>query len=188
MADSDQQGAADAKGDGADGRSSLRSRHPLSIRPFRVLLGITGSVAAVKGPELILQLMDELSDDNDNDDATTSSVEARVVLTRGGSNFWNCAHEYDPISWRRLQERLNASNRDNEATTGSGSVLVYGTAPSARVTTKNERGSAARAFAPFLLLKRLSLSHKTQNRTTSGGTGRGSGTRCCTLSSGTGPT
>jgi Flavoprotein len=133
MADSDRGDDNGENGSGADKTPSLHLLNPpIRRRPFRVLLGITGSVAAVKGPELILQLMDALSSTTGNDDTTTtSSVEIRVVLTRGGSNFWKCANEYDPISWRRLQERLHESTSDDDAKGGSSSgpqgVLVYGT-------------------------------------------------------------
>jgi Flavoprotein len=139
MADSDRGVDNGENGSGADVTPSLHLRNPPILRrrrrpcrPFRVLLGITGSVAAVKGPELILQLMDALSSTTGDDDTTTtSSVEIRVVLTRGGSNFWKCANEYDPISWRRLQERLHESTSDDVATAVSSSgpqgVLIYGT-------------------------------------------------------------
>mmetsp|Transcript_24745 Transcript_24745/g.36295 ORF Transcript_24745/g.36295 Transcript_24745/m.36295 type:complete len:171 (+) Transcript_24745:72-584(+) len=59
-------------------------------RRTRVLLGITGSVAAVKGPEIAVRLSKEVGAD------------VRVLLTRAGENFWNKAKEYDPVSWQQF--------------------------------------------------------------------------------------
>ncbi len=69
------------------------SRQP---RPH-VLLGITGSVAAVKGPEIAVRLVHELQ------------AEVRILLTRGGRNFWTKAEAYHPDYWRECK-RLETSN------------------------------------------------------------------------------
>ena len=45
-------------------------------KPPHILLGITGSVAAIKGPELALSLAQSLH------------AKVIVVLTKGGTNFW----------------------------------------------------------------------------------------------------
>lgn len=58
----------------------------------RVVLGITGSVAAIKGPEIAVRLVQELE------------VDVRVLLTHGGDNFWKKAQEYNPPYWNQLQE------------------------------------------------------------------------------------
>ena len=62
----------------------------------RVLLGITGSVAAVKGPELAVRLAREVD------------VDVRVLLTGGGFNFWNKAREYDPLYWGELEKHISS--------------------------------------------------------------------------------
>ena len=56
-------------------------------RPLHILLGITGSVASVKGPELALEL------------ARTLHAKVIVVLTKGGTNFWYKAKEYNRSVW-----------------------------------------------------------------------------------------
>jgi hypothetical protein len=61
-------------------------------RPPRILLGITGSVAAIKGPELALSLAQELN------------AEVIVLLTRAGMNFWNKAEEYNGLIWKDYQD------------------------------------------------------------------------------------
>ena len=58
-------------------------------------MGITGSVAAVKGPELCLHLLEQ-------------GFDVKVLLTQGGSNFWNKAESYDPTSWQELEEKVKA--------------------------------------------------------------------------------
>ena len=67
------------------------SNHRRSKRRPRILLGITGSVAAVKGPELASKLAREGND-------------VCVLLTRGGENFWTKAGEYDPQSWEEFNK------------------------------------------------------------------------------------
>mmetsp|Transcript_27683 Transcript_27683/g.50280 ORF Transcript_27683/g.50280 Transcript_27683/m.50280 type:complete len:207 (-) Transcript_27683:171-791(-) len=63
-------------------------------RKPRVLLGVTGSVAAVKAPELAVRLACELHCD------------VKVLLTKGGETFWSKAHEYDAPHWNDLQQIL----------------------------------------------------------------------------------
>jgi 3-polyprenyl-4-hydroxybenzoate decarboxylase len=67
----------------------------VSDRKSRVLLGITGSVAAIKGPKLCLDLM-------------SLGMDVQVVLTQGGAHFWNKAQDYDLASWMTLQSRIQA--------------------------------------------------------------------------------
>jgi hypothetical protein len=76
---------------------------------LRVLLGVTGSVAAVKAPEIAVRLVKDCKAD------------VKVLLSAGGQNFWNKAQQYDPVSWKRLQEELNQVNDD-----GSCSIEIHG--------------------------------------------------------------
>jgi len=56
-----------------------------------ILLGITGSVAAVKGPELAVALAQQLN------------AHVIVLLTRAGMNFWDRSAElYNPVIWKDL--------------------------------------------------------------------------------------
>jgi hypothetical protein len=63
----------------------------------RVLLGITGSVAAIKGPEIAVRLVKELN------------VDVCVLLTHGGYNFWTKANEYNPAFWTELKSLAHTS-------------------------------------------------------------------------------
>jgi 3-polyprenyl-4-hydroxybenzoate decarboxylase len=56
----------------------------------KILLGITGSVAAIKGPELALALSTQLNG------------HVVVLLTQGGEHFWNKAENYNPKAWNQL--------------------------------------------------------------------------------------
>lgn len=71
---------------------------PQARRGPRILLGVTGSVAAIKAPALVCRLL-RLTADGD-------TAHVKILLTAGGRNFWNRAAEYDPISWMQLQEHL----------------------------------------------------------------------------------
>lgn len=78
----------------------------------RVLLGVTGSVAAVKAPEVAVRLVKECN-----------NATVKVLLSAGGLNFWNKAANYDPKSWKQLQELL-AKPRDEN---GDRSIEIHGT-------------------------------------------------------------
>ena len=73
--------------------TNIKKRHKT-----RVLLGITGSVAAIKGPELALQLSKELD------------AHVAVLLTCGGENFWYKAREYNPKIWEQYCKQELASS------------------------------------------------------------------------------
>jgi hypothetical protein len=167
-----------AEEDDYDGRAGLGSLEKLhhslrqqqneerQCRPVRILLGITGSVAAVKGPELVCQLADAFVKSSSSSTAAAAACDhgdgggvaaareavrvidpgpgasIRVVLTRGGSHFWNlCAPEYDPPSWERLQQRLSLLQKKSGGAGGGGTeeqadcarqdeaeeIVIYGT-------------------------------------------------------------
>ena len=71
-------------------------------RRSRILFAVTGSVAAVKGPEIAARLVNELD------------LDVRILLTRGGENFWSKAKDYDPHSWDALQALLKSSGETND--------------------------------------------------------------------------
>ena len=96
-------------------------------RPPRILLGITGSVAAIKGPELALSLAKELN------------AQVIVLLTRAGMNFWIKAKEYNRLIWQEYQDfqrkekeeqvvRTNDSDggKDDEDGPCKGRITLYG--------------------------------------------------------------
>lgn len=83
----------------------------------RILLGVTGSVAAVKGPELACSLARDLQAD------------VCVLVTRGGENFMSKAKEYDVKSWDDFStwtEKV-ADEQSSGAAEGSekGSIIVH---------------------------------------------------------------
>lgn len=65
-----------------------------SQRRTRIILAVTGSVAAVKGPEIAVRLVKELDYD------------VRILLTRGGEFFWRNAKDYNKQYWNLLQDLL----------------------------------------------------------------------------------
>jgi hypothetical protein len=73
----------------------------------RVLLGVTGSVAAVKAPEIAVRLV------------TECNAHVKVMLSSGGKNFWDKAVEYDNVHWEKLQGLLLST-----AETQTGSIQV----------------------------------------------------------------
>lgn len=74
---------------------------PKRRRRPRILFAVTGSVAAVKGPEIAVRLVNELD------------LDVRIMLTRGGENFWNKAKDYNQQHWDLLQELLKSSSETN---------------------------------------------------------------------------
>lgn len=67
-----------------------------------ILLGITGSVAAVKGPELAVALARQLH------------AHIIVLMSRGGMSFWDRSAElYNPVVWKDYLSLL-VSNSDGD--------------------------------------------------------------------------
>lgn len=78
-----------------------------------VLLGITGSVAAVKGPEIAVRL------------ARDDKMHVRVLLTSGGLNFWNKAQEYNPTYWEELQKRILTIKEEDSSSDEEGRIYIH---------------------------------------------------------------
>jgi hypothetical protein len=78
----------------------------------RILLGVTGSVAAVKAPEVAVRLV-----------LQCKNAEVKVVLSRGGKSLWDKAAEYDPVSWKHLSHLLQQPVNEN----GNKAVEIHGT-------------------------------------------------------------
>lgn len=78
---------------------------PNRTKRLNILLGVTGSVAAVKAPKVAVEL-------------SKLGHHVRVLLSAGGTNFWSKAKDYDNQSWEDLQEVLNSS---------SPSIRIHGT-------------------------------------------------------------
>jgi phosphopantothenoylcysteine decarboxylase len=76
-----------------------------SRRRRRVLLGVTGSVAAVKVPEIAVRLVEEVG-----------NLQVTIVLTRGGLTFWNQAQAYNLHYWNRLQCYLGRAPSEDGTT------------------------------------------------------------------------
>jgi len=74
--------------------------HPTTQRRPRILLGISGSVAAVKGPELALRLYNELGAD------------VIIVLTRTGERFWQLSEKYNYKIFSDLQAIIMKQEQD----------------------------------------------------------------------------
>jgi hypothetical protein len=83
----------------------------------KILLGVTGSVAAIKAPEIICKLID----------AFKSNISIKVVLTKGGKNFWDKASIYDPKHWDQLQSylQLDVKPQATQSTKATQVVKVY---------------------------------------------------------------
>mmetsp|Transcript_48542 Transcript_48542/g.146422 ORF Transcript_48542/g.146422 Transcript_48542/m.146422 type:complete len:254 (-) Transcript_48542:861-1622(-) len=98
----------------------LMDAYGIGRRP-RILFGVTGSVAAVKGPEIAVRLARDLEAD------------VTIILSRGGMNFWTKAEEYDPVGWNKYMELVDQSSSLQEECLNDGKdqireqlVLLHG--------------------------------------------------------------
>ena len=82
----------------------------ITKRGPRVLLGVTGSVAAVKAPEIAVRLV------------TECNAQVKVLLSAGGSNFWEKAKDYDSSSRESLQALLSSGNSERKIEIHSKSI------------------------------------------------------------------
>ncbi|GAX19908.1 phosphopantothenoylcysteine decarboxylase [Fistulifera solaris] len=88
-----------------------------SPRRPRILLGVTGSVAAVKAPEIAIRLVRELN------------AHVRVLLSAGGSNFWKKAEEYHKEYWDLCQDFINGAQPSDSPNTSIKEALIQLYAP-----------------------------------------------------------
>jgi Flavoprotein len=63
-------------------------------QPIKILLGVTGSVAAVKSPEIAVVLCEK-------------GCDVCVLLSAGGLNFWEKSSTYNPEAWGRFEQLYN---------------------------------------------------------------------------------
>lgn len=81
----------------------------------RILLGVTGSVAAVKGPELACSL--------------ARDADVCVLVTRGGQNFMSKAKEYDAKSWDEFttwtEKDADETSSGENTEEGNGSIIMH---------------------------------------------------------------
>jgi phosphopantothenoylcysteine synthetase/decarboxylase len=76
-------------------------------------LGVTGSVAAVKSPEIAVRLVREHHD-------------VCVLLTAGGLNFWNKAQEYNPTYWQEMNKKMTGKEEMTVENVGNeGRIFLY---------------------------------------------------------------
>uniref|UniRef100_A0A7S3QF62 Flavoprotein domain-containing protein n=1 Tax=Chaetoceros debilis TaxID=122233 RepID=A0A7S3QF62_9STRA len=122
---------------------AMNSHGELSTkRRKRVLLGISGSVAAIKGPELAIQLTKELD------------AHVVILLTRGGENFWCKAQEYNPKIWEECNSMMREEDNTlimretKEDATGSSTQT-----PSLPEPPINDESRRMMLFSKYLLLQ-----------------------------------
>jgi phosphopantothenoylcysteine synthetase/decarboxylase len=60
----------------------------------KILLAVTGSVAAIKIPELAVRLVRDLG------------ASVKVLLTAGGKNFWQKAEGYSQENWKSMMDEV----------------------------------------------------------------------------------
>jgi hypothetical protein len=86
-----------------------------STRPRpKILLAVTGSVAAVKAPEIAVRL------------AVGVNADVRVILTKGGQNFWNKAEAYNKKYWGIMQGIMEQSDlKEDDGKGEKGTISIY---------------------------------------------------------------
>lgn len=85
-----------------------------NTRRYRVILGVTGSVAAVKSPLVALNILKELD------------AEVIVLLTTAGQTFWTRANTYDPCSWTEFLKRSRQPGTEVNFPPTDNEITVYG--------------------------------------------------------------
>jgi hypothetical protein len=83
--------------------------HESDVETMTVLLGVTGSVAAVKAPEIALRLVQE-------------DLAVKILLTKGGRHFWDQSRNYSPSVWEAFEKELRRTHGE-----GSSRIEVIGT-------------------------------------------------------------
>ncbi|KAL7564780.1 hypothetical protein ACA910_021043 [Epithemia clementina (nom. ined.)] len=70
-----------------------------------ILLGVAGSVAAVKAPEIAVCLCRDHPNINNN-----NNISIKILLTAGARNFWEQSRQYNEYWWAEMQKELDVSS------------------------------------------------------------------------------
>jgi hypothetical protein len=112
------------------------SHHHRRRRRPRILLGVTGSVAAIKAPELAVQIVSdyknyyycEKEQEKGDDTNEVGGCDLQIVLTKSGEYFWDRAAEYNPQAWKKFQQ-LSSSLQKQPSTDESSTDESNSTPP-----------------------------------------------------------
>ena len=94
----------------------MEKKSPSTNHRPKVLIGITGSVAAIKGPELAVRLATELN------------ANVRILLTNGGANFWTKSKAYNEKMWNKMTDLCQKEGhpaRKSDDDRDGGSISIY---------------------------------------------------------------
>lgn len=73
---------------------STPTKRPAPKVPYNILLAVTGSVAAIKCPEIAVRLVRECG------------CNVKVLLSQGGKNFWEKSRGYNEHYWDELMKEV----------------------------------------------------------------------------------
>lgn len=86
----------------------------------RIILGVTGSVAAVKAPEIALRLVQQQQQQQQEEDSSASVSTSspcwavKILLSRGGRHFWDQSKHYNGKLWEQFERLLMAESKKEE--------------------------------------------------------------------------
>lgn len=80
----------------------------------RILLGVTGSVAAVKAPEIALRML-----------VGQPGWAVKILLTQGGRHFWDQSKTYNPDAWNKFEALLAEESKK----AGESRLVIIGKRP-----------------------------------------------------------
>ena len=83
-------------------QASSNSNSTTSDNKTHVILGVTGSVAAVKAPEIALRLVVE------------QGLAVKIVLTQGGRHFWEQSRNYNGEIWNKFEACLEQESKKED--------------------------------------------------------------------------
>jgi hypothetical protein len=95
-------------------RSTVPEASQRNSRRYRVILGVTGSVAAVKSPLVALDILKAID------------AEVIVLLTTSGQMFWMKAKTYDPCSWAEFLKHKSKIGTELNFPPTENEITVYG--------------------------------------------------------------
>lgn len=129
---------------GSNGHCRLR-RRPHQMHEYHVLLGVTGSVATVKVPELAVCLCRELGGFGENGNGN-NAVHIKIVLTMGASHFWEQARTYSDYWWKEMQQYVWNTNQASDDDIAKSTMENFGVSSRIEVIRKFHTTRAEQYF------------------------------------------